>query len=167
MLDFTWGSTDINERGDLVFNYLLGTKLLLCNRSSKPTFINRNRQEALDITLVSEKLRDTSFRSPIHWMHNWRECDRVENFMNHRKTYWQMHLQELKKRISLIPPFRPWNKEDLDIRVKQFTDSCRTALEVACPTTRSRERIRPPWWSPVFKSLQTDCRKKFNIAKLP
>ena len=47
------GSNDINKRGELLFNYLLGTKLLFCNRGSMQTFITRNRQEVLDITLCS------------------------------------------------------------------------------------------------------------------
>ncbi len=51
-----WGSTDINERVGLLFNYLLGTKLLLFNRGSMPTFMTRNRLEVLDITLMSEEL---------------------------------------------------------------------------------------------------------------
>ena len=172
-----WGSTDINERGELLFNYLIGSKLLLCNKGSMPTFITRNRQEVLDITLVSEELVDKI----THWRvleehsfsdHRYIECIieenvvREEKFRNHRKTNWQMHMQELKKRIPMIPPFQPEKKEDLDILVKRFTDSCRQALEVACPLTHSRGRIRPPWWTPILKNMQKNCRRQFNSAKL-
>ncbi len=34
-----WGSTDVNDRGECLFNYLLGTKLLLRNKGSTARFI--------------------------------------------------------------------------------------------------------------------------------
>lgn len=90
--------------------------------------------------------------------------DKVDNFRNHA-TNWQMHRQELRKRIPMLPPFQPENKEDLDILVKQFTDSCRQALDVDCPITRSKGRIRALWLSLVLNNIE-DCRKQFHLAKL-
>lgn len=51
-----WGNTDINGTGELLFNYLLDTRLLLSNRGNMPTFVTRNRQKVLDITLMSAEL---------------------------------------------------------------------------------------------------------------
>lgn len=100
------------------------------------TFITSNRQEALNITLMSEK--------QINKMTQWRVLDehsfsdhcyieciieenagRVKNFRNHRKKNWQVHLPELKRGIPMILPFQPENKENLNIPVDQFTVSCR------------------------------------------
>jgi len=52
-----WGSTDKNEMGESLFNYLLSTRLLICNRGNIPTFIIKNRQEVLDLTLVSHSIQ--------------------------------------------------------------------------------------------------------------
>ncbi|EDW36721.1 GL22410 [Drosophila persimilis] len=51
-----WGSTDTNERGEYLFNYLLTTQMVLLNRGSDPTFIIKNRKEVLDLTLASHEL---------------------------------------------------------------------------------------------------------------
>ena len=48
-----WGSTDINKRGQLLFNYLLQTNLHICNIGQEPTFITKNRREVLNVTFIS------------------------------------------------------------------------------------------------------------------
>ena len=57
-----WGSSDTNERGEALIEFLASTNLAWCNKGHKPTFITRNRREVLDITLVTPdifpKLKD-------------------------------------------------------------------------------------------------------------
>ena len=48
-----WGSSNINERGEALINFLASTNLAWCNKGHKPTFITRNRREVLDLTLVT------------------------------------------------------------------------------------------------------------------
>ena len=48
-----WGSSNINERGEALMEYLASTDLAWCNKGHKPTFITRNRREVLDITLAT------------------------------------------------------------------------------------------------------------------
>ena len=48
-----WGSSNTNERGEALLEYLASTDLAWCNKGHKPTFITRNRREVLDITLAS------------------------------------------------------------------------------------------------------------------
>lgn len=49
-----WGSTDANERGEYLLNFILHCCLLICNKGNERTFVTRTRSEALDITLISE-----------------------------------------------------------------------------------------------------------------
>jgi len=49
-------STNKNERGELLFDYLLQSNLFICNKGNDPTFITRNKREVLDITLISDPL---------------------------------------------------------------------------------------------------------------
>ena len=53
-----WGSTDINKRGECLFEYILSNNIDICNRGNKPTFANAIRQEVLDITICSTKLSE-------------------------------------------------------------------------------------------------------------
>ena len=48
-----WGSSNINERGEALMDFLASTNLAWCNKGHKPTFITRNRREVLDLTLVT------------------------------------------------------------------------------------------------------------------
>jgi len=50
-----WG-TNANERGELLYDYLLQSNLFICNKGNDPTFITRKRREVLDITLISDPL---------------------------------------------------------------------------------------------------------------
>ena len=54
-----WGSSEINERGELLFDFICSFNLELCNRGSTPTFIfpssdrREGWEEVLDITMVN------------------------------------------------------------------------------------------------------------------
>jgi len=51
-----WGSTKTNERGQLLYDYLLQSNLFICNKGNDPTFITTNRKDVLDITIISDPL---------------------------------------------------------------------------------------------------------------
>ena len=51
-----WGSSDTNERGEDLLNFIASTDLAWCNKGHKPTFITRNRKEVLDITLATPEV---------------------------------------------------------------------------------------------------------------
>ena len=48
-----WGSSDINERGRALLEYLVTTDLDILNKGAKPTFVVTNRQEVIDF--ITEK----------------------------------------------------------------------------------------------------------------
>ena len=49
----SWGSTNINNRGESHFNYIMANGLDIMNRGNKPTFVTSNRQEVIDITIAT------------------------------------------------------------------------------------------------------------------
>ena len=59
-----WGSTDMNERGKELLNYLVEENLVVLNTGGKPTFVTSNRSEVLDITFCSGLMKG--------WVHDWR-----------------------------------------------------------------------------------------------
>ena len=48
-----WNSTDINDRGDELYSFLMSNNLHSCNIGHSPTFITRSRQEMLDVTITN------------------------------------------------------------------------------------------------------------------
>ena len=49
----SWGSSNINHRGESLFNYIMANGLDIMNRSNRPTFVTSNRQEVIDITIAT------------------------------------------------------------------------------------------------------------------
>ena len=49
----SWGSTNINSRGESLFNYIMANGLDIMNRGNRPTFATSKRQEVIDITIAT------------------------------------------------------------------------------------------------------------------
>jgi len=49
----SWGSTNINNRGECLFNYIMTNGLDIMNRGNRPTFVTSNRQEVIDNTIAT------------------------------------------------------------------------------------------------------------------
>ena len=49
----SWGSTNINNRGESLFNYIMANGLDIMNAGNKTTFVTSNRQEVIDITIAT------------------------------------------------------------------------------------------------------------------
>jgi hypothetical protein len=47
------GSSDINNRGESLFDYTMANGLDIMNRGNRPSFVTTNRQEVIDITIVT------------------------------------------------------------------------------------------------------------------
>jgi len=47
----SWGSTNINNKVEFLFNYIMANGLDIMNRGNKPTFVTSNRQEEINITV--------------------------------------------------------------------------------------------------------------------
>ena len=47
------GSTNINNRGEPLFNYIMANGLDIMNRGNRPTFVMTNRQEVIDIMIAT------------------------------------------------------------------------------------------------------------------
>lgn len=52
----SWGSKDMNVRGKSFLEYIISSHLIINNVGCKPTFVNKNRSEVLDVTLSSSEL---------------------------------------------------------------------------------------------------------------
>jgi hypothetical protein len=48
-----WGSTNINNRGESLFNYIIAHGLDIMNKGNRPTFVTTNRQEIIDVMIAT------------------------------------------------------------------------------------------------------------------
>ena len=50
-----WGSTKCNKRGEKLLDFILSFNLVIHNKGSTPTFVNKIRQQVIDMTLTNQK----------------------------------------------------------------------------------------------------------------
>jgi hypothetical protein len=48
----TWGSSNINNRGESLFNFIMANNLDIMNKGNRPTFVTSKRQDVTDITII-------------------------------------------------------------------------------------------------------------------
>jgi hypothetical protein len=49
----TWRSSNINNRGESLFSFIMANNLDIMNKGNRPTFVTSNRQEVIDITIAT------------------------------------------------------------------------------------------------------------------
>jgi len=129
----SWGSTNINNRGESLFNYIIANGLDIMNRGNKLIFVTSNRQEVIDITIatvyVGKCMKDWHVTEEVSCSDHRYICftvtgiDRsVEVYRNPRRTDWESFrtdllgwLRDMTDKIS--------NFADLEIAAKQFQDA--------------------------------------------
>ena len=52
----SWGSSDTNNRGEKLLDFIVTTNLHICNIGTTPTFENAIRREVIDITLATNNI---------------------------------------------------------------------------------------------------------------
>jgi len=170
-----WGNTNTNERGELLYDYLLQSNLFICNRGNDPTFITRNRREVLDITLISDPLHNQLVAWKVGTEHSFSDhryieftisldCPPAKNITNLRLTNWGYYKNLLNRNIH-APPTHIRNRQELDNLVNTFTDICGEAIKRACPSRTVKTKHKPPWWNATLANLKKKCRTYFNRAK--
>ncbi|XP_044571266.1 uncharacterized protein LOC123257210, partial [Drosophila ananassae] len=160
-----WGSTDTNESGESIFDFILSSKLLVGNRGSEPTFVVKNRREVLDITLFSNSLADAITRWRVldkHSFSDHRYIEVVVNFVNvtkqavrnPRKANWELYKKILERSLGeppseTIESYEGLNAMAYKAELRRYNKELRKAKRVAwanfCPNiqeTSEAARLR-------------------------
>lgn len=173
-----WGSSEINARGESLFDFIMSTNLLICNRGNKPTFNFpssercRGWEEVLDITLMSEN-------SPFN-IENWRVSDEC-SFSDHRLILFNISTTVTNPKVFRNPRNANWDKfarivgselrthrlgdimtnSELDNAARLLERTMVGAYKKSCPVSR-KKKARPPWWSGELDELRRSARSTFN-----
>ena len=166
-----WGSTDTNNRGQSLMDYLNTTNIIPINIGNKPTFQNYRRSEVLDVTMASLNIIDS--------ISDWKVLDEM-TFSDHKyitfiissnlsikplksrhpqKTNWDVfskHLYFLLQREQ-VPHLN--SVESIDTIVTKLNNCMTSAFEKACPLTRPKRKKSKPWWNNNLKNLRQVARR--------
>jgi len=97
-----WGSSNINSRGRSLLEYLVTTDFQIANKGKEPNFVNRRRQEFIDITMISS--------SVLSDILNWKVLKKA-TLSDHRRIEFEISMDE-SQNISYSNP----RKTDRDLK---------------------------------------------------
>ena len=173
-----WGSSNINERGEALMDFLASTNLAWCNKGHKPTFITRNRREVLDLTLVTldifSKLKEwTVSDKPSLSDHamitfHFTKTKQADSwYRNVRKSNWKDYKKLLPIEISKILPFGEIRStQDLDSWAELLTKNIIDTHVKSCPLKKAGNKHDPnPWWNNELSTLRNRTRRLERKAK--
>ena len=162
-----WGSTNINERGETLMEFLAATNLAWCNKGHKPTFITKNRRSVLDLTLatpdVFSKIKDwTVSDNPSlsdHAMITFHFAivkPKAHWFGNVRKTNWKdffLILPDERDKLLLQTEMR--SIANLDSPAEALSKYMHNAYEKSSPLKKAGTKHDPnPWWNNNLSTLR-------------
>ena len=171
-----WNSSDTNDRGEALYEYLLLTNMFLCNRGHEPTFVTANRREVLDFTLASRHVADevSDWRvDPTPSLSDHR-CIRfklversipVEVSRNIRNTDWDMFETCWAQALSSLEIGPLHDAGELDQAALKVTKALTEAWETACPPRRVRRGVgTSKWWSASLAASRREIRQARHRA---
>ena len=166
-----WGSTNVNNRGEALLEYILGSDLMVCNQGNQPTFVAQDRREVIDVTLATIGMQG--------WIKDWtvdpREtfsdhrlivftlecspCRAVSKYRNVRKTDWGKYLQLLERRTADIDVSMPTTVEGVDRLCAAIEGSVISSFEESCRLVTQKSKKTPPWWHDELRTLRNDANR--------
>ena len=172
----SWGSRDINSRGDELMEFLAATSLQWCNLGNKPTFRVANRSEVLDLTLINQAM--------VNRVRDWHVSDNpslsdhayIRFKVSHDpgqgrlvqpigKTDWALFNQALSTRL---PPADAAleSHDDIDSTAEGITGAILSAFNTACPSRWVSGKCKTsPWWNSDLANLRKQTRMKLRRAR--
>lgn len=170
-----WGSSDNNNRGAKLAEYLATTNLDICNIGNSPTFVNKIRHEVLDVTFTTQCFMDRVkgwHVSNEETLSDHREINfyiehcakQATLFRNPRNINWETFNDTLKRNLSKMNIFdnidTPYK---LETAVEQLNRSMDKAFIRSCPGRVSRPK-QNHWWNNELARLKSETRRLQRIA---
>lgn len=171
-----WGSKDINDKGETLFDHILQANLELHNRGHEPTFVIKGREEVIDITLSNS--------NPKFEIGNWR-VSKTPSFSDHRfivfdmsyvkentisfrnpsKTNFKLFEEQMNIELTNFDYFDLETPEKLDKCVNTLTHKIVKVFHKTCPLSKTSNKQHKPWWNTTLKDERRAVRKLYNKAK--
>ncbi|XP_029054859.1 uncharacterized protein LOC114882147 [Osmia bicornis bicornis] len=171
-----WGSTNINERGTALLEYLTATGLEILNAGSAPTFVTTRRQEVMELiwgsAKVTQVVKDWQVRNEVtlsdHRLITFnlkgeREDSPGKVYWNSKATNWALYKEGLAGRLKGHRQ-RPRTIGKIERAVEHLSSVITQAYEAACPTKTRNSSKRVPWWNRELDKAGGEGRKLLNKA---
>ena len=170
-----WGSTDINERCEILLEVLV-KNISIMNVGTSPTFVTSVRREVLDLTLttrfigdrieswkVSEEQMQSDHRMIVF---NLKVPGLVKpRYRNPRATDWDVYCNLLTSKMSFLNFDVIESVCRSDEMATTLNDVIRECYYEACPERNFAANRDVPWWHDGLTRLRKVTRRLWNRAK--
>ena len=161
-----WGSSDINQRGRALLEYLTAMDLQVYNQGNEPTFQIVNRKEVIDLTIGSQNLPVNSWLvSPDPSLSDHRQIhfnvdggDSVPVvYRNPRRTDWELFQKTLSDKAGgrIV---RIMSTHDVETEVASIEEDMQQSYKIACPEKIWKPGKNAQWWNPELSRLRVQVR---------
>lgn len=145
------------------------------NKGMEPTFVNRIRQEVLDLTLASPYLfskvknwdvsRGATLSDHMYIVYEITTLPVVrQTYRNPKQTDWELYKETLLLGIDDCSKIME-SIDDIDINCDKISSLIKSADEASCPETHKNIKSEVLWWNRELDKLRSKARKLFNRAK--
>jgi hypothetical protein len=169
-----WGSTNCNDRGEALVEFLIASNLEVLNRSNEPTFCSGQRLEVIDITLGSFGLLDSiigcevssepSLSDHRHILFTLWGSVPVHLIRNPRGTNWGSSREDLRDMLGRGPMMNIGNVAGLGLAMHWVQHALITAYEDNCPLRPVKTGRSSLKWRAELESLRR-VRRLFNKSR--
>ena len=155
--NIAWGSSDNNNRGEKLMDFIVSTNLYICNLGTTPTFENAIRSEVIDITLATSNMMDKLIDWKVTQNASLSDHNRITFkinselpksnaiFRNIRKTDWEKYKSTLKVEISRIR--NDFEFSELDDKAKLMENAIKKSFEASNQPRNTKQSSKPKWWN--------------------
>lgn len=170
-----WASSNTNDRGRKLLEFLCAQGLVFLNRGVSPTFRNCLREEVLDLTIASVGISSyinnwsvsqedsLSDHSHIIFSIDITKAD-PSTFRNPRKCDWTKYKSALIDEL-LDNPCDYSSCTGLEATVQHMTKAIITAYELSSPLVQGRRVDGVNWWNEELEALRKKNRYLLNRAR--
>ena len=168
-----WGSTDTNDRGTELLDFIIGNELTLYNVGGEYTFETRTRKEVLDLTFGTlsfvkdwEVSKQTSFSDHKYIKFNiTTSLGKVENtYRNPKRTDWDKFKTLVAEKMGKAN-LNFDNVNNIESSVYNIENTLISSFKKTCPIRKINKKKNQVWWNSNLKVLRKKTRKSFNEAR--
>ena len=168
----SWGSSDTNNRGEKLLDFIVTTNLHICNIGTTPTFENAIRSEVIDITLATNNTVDKINKWAVNRNVSLSDHNRItyelntniqqseKAFRNVRKTDWEKFRQILGTELGKLK--NNFDEYDLDTKANKINETLIKAYESSNQLRTKKTSSKPKWWSSELERLKRDTQRFLN-----
>jgi len=166
-----WGSSNINERGQSLLEFIEEQELDWLNNGNEPTFDTRERKEVLDITLVNQWAQRLAGNwrvdpTPTGSDHRYIRFTISEGVAVIRKyrpirgTDWKTFLSHIEENLQKTTTPDLTTPQGVEEEANLLETIMREGLERACPEKTVKSKTEITWWT---AELEKKRKKKFHL----